>query len=700
MAEPRGNQMKTNTIVLLMLGAAACARSGEPIFIPVKIDGPVHDPPNHTYWYGPFSECCSVADLDGDGDLDIAAGRNWYEAPEWKKHADFRDGARVNGPETENNSEFIMDVNFDGRPDVVGSGWMRDKGAFWYENPGPEEVKSVARWKAFRIHTANSMEGVIHGDIDGDGDEDILCNHWALEPGQGMTWIEHTREAPWFIEHIIGTQGEGHGNGLGDINMDGRTDIITPNGWWECPPKPADEGWIFHDDYRFEKVCADGPGSGAASHPMLVHDINGDGLNDIMVGSSHNYGLAWLEQKKSPGDRRVFEQRWIETEYGQFHTMALGDLDGDGKPDLLTGKRLFAHHGRDVSCHEPLFVFWYDFKAGKPNRHIMAFNNLQDFSDDLTRRNPAPNFVPAVGMKVHIADMDADGKNDAVIAGKGGLYVFYRRGTTPGGQPRHRLPVEETYPTWEAWRSMPLPEPSPIPRKIHGEGPAHLKGADGPGGGQGAGGNAKAAEGDAGAAGWHALFDGKNLDAFRMGPEKSWVVEDGAIALKRADYDGKEHNADYLWAKEPCGDFVLELEFKVPEKANSGIFLRASDLGDPVYTGIEVQVNNSHGKPQLTRGGTVGAIYDCQAPSMNAAKPPGDWQQMRITCRGPRIIVELNGEEVNEVDLDRWAEPKKNPDGSDNKFPRALKDFARKGHIGFQDHGRPVWYRNIRVRGL
>lgn len=683
--------MNKHTMILLLLGAAGAARASEPIFIPVKIDGPVHDPPNHTYWYGPFSECCSVADFDGDGDIDIAAGRNWYEAPEWRKHVDFRDGARTNGPETDNNSEFIMDVNFDGRPDIVSSGWMRDKGALWHENPGPEKIKSGVRWKAYRIHTAKSMEGVVHGDIDGDGDEDILCNHWALEPGQGMTWIEHTRQAPWFVEHIIGTQGEGHGNGLGDINMDGRTDIITPNGWWQCPPRPADDAWTFHDDYRFEKIYADGPGSGAASHPMLVHDINADGLNDIIVGSSHNYGLAWLEQKNPRDGKRVFEQHWIETEYGQFHTMALGDLDGDGRPDLLTGKRLFAHHGRDVSCYEPLFVFWYGFGDGRPARHIMAFNSLQDFSDDLTRRNPAPNFVPAVGMKVHIADIDADGKNDAVICGKGGLYVFYRRGQTPGGQPKHRLPPEELYPTWQAWRAMPLPEPAPIPRKVHGEGPAptDLKR------GQGALESQEKAR-----PGFESLFDGRNIDAFQMGPDKSWVVEDGAIALKRADYDGKEHNADYLWAKKPYGDFVLELEFKVPEKANSGVFLRTSDMSDPVYTGIEVQVNNSHGKPQLTRGGTVGAIYDCQAPSKNAARPPGEWQQMRVTCEGPKITVELNGEKVNEMDLNRWAEPNRNPDGSENKFPRALKDFSRKGYIGLQDHGRPVWYRSVRVQEL
>ena len=171
-----------------LLGLLAVVLGGagqELVFVPVKVDGPVHDPAKHTFWYGPFSECASVLDVDGDGRLDIAAGRNWYQAPDWKKHADFRDGAETNGPETDNNSEFAMDVNHDGRMDIVSSGWMRMKGAFWYENPGRPGVK----WKAHRIHSAESCEGVIHGDLAGHGREDILVNHWALVPGQGMTWL-------------------------------------------------------------------------------------------------------------------------------------------------------------------------------------------------------------------------------------------------------------------------------------------------------------------------------------------------------------------------------------------------------------------------------------------------------------------------------------------------------------------------------
>jgi len=411
--------------------------AAEPLFVPFKIDGPRHDPANHTFWYGPFSECASVLDVNGDGKLDIAAGRNWYEAPNWTKHENFRDGAETNGPETDVNSEFAMDVNGDGRTDIVASGWMKVKGAFWYENPGKPGVKWVAR----RIHSAQSMEGVIHGDIDGDGDEDILVNHWSLVPGQGMTWLEHIDKAPWFVEHVIGTEGETHGNGLGDVNGDHRMDIVTPVGWWEAPPKPAVEKWIFHADYKFQ---------GPASHPILVYDFNGDGMNDILIGAAHNYGLVWLEQKKDSSGKRSFVEHWIERDFGGFHTMALGDLDGDGKPELVTGKRLFPHHGRDIGEFDPLFAFWYKIDGGKFERHILFYNHLPWYPDQ-KNVNPPPNYAIGVGMKLNIADLDGDGKKDIVCAGKSGLYVFYNRGATPSPRGKNLLPPETTYPSWFDW---------------------------------------------------------------------------------------------------------------------------------------------------------------------------------------------------------------------------------------------------------
>ena len=439
--------MRTATCLsaLFALLLPATLLSAEPLMVPVKIDGPVHDPENHSYWYGPFSECASVLDVDGDGDLDLAAGRNWYEAPDWKKHEDFRDGAETNGPETDDNSEFAMDVNRDGRTDVVSSGWMRMKGAFWYENPGKPDVK----WKATRFHAALNMEGVIHGDIDGDGDDDILCNHWAPVPGQGMTWLEHVDQEPWLVEHVVGTEGENHGNGLGDINGDGRVDIVTPKGWYEQPPKATDTPWTFHADYLVHRVGQPDQYI-PASHPMLVFDANEDGLNDIIVGASHEYGLAWLQQKLGADGKRSFQTHWIETDFGQFHTMAMGDLNGDGKPDLVSGKRLFAHHGRDTSCYEPLFAFWYDVQGGKFQRHVLSFNHLPWIAGQQTH-NPAPNGAIAMGMKVVIVDLDKDGDNDVVSPGKSGLYVFYNEGFAPQPRPQHRLPTEDNYPTWIPW---------------------------------------------------------------------------------------------------------------------------------------------------------------------------------------------------------------------------------------------------------
>jgi hypothetical protein len=199
--------------------------------------------------------------------------------------------------------------------------------------------------------------------------------------------------------------------------------------------------------------------------------------------------------------------------------------------------------------------------------------------------------------------------------------------------------------------------------------------------------------------GFVSLFNGKDLSGWKTAPGSRWVVQDGALTLKDRS-DAREHNLEYLWTEKSYGNFILELEFRIPEQANSGIFLRTADLKDPVYTGIEVQVCNSYGRKDLSRGSTAGAIYDCLAPTKNAVKKPGQWNRCRITCRDNKIIVVLNGQPVIDMDVDRWTEPNKNPDGTKNKFPRALRDFARQGHVGLQDHGLPVWYRNIRIKPL
>lgn len=184
------------------------------------------------------------------------------------------------------------------------------------------------------------------------------------------------------------------------------------------------------------------------------------------------------------------------------------------------------------------------------------------------------------------------------------------------------------------------------------------------------------------------LFNGTDFTGWQTSAgqpvAKGWVVKDGAMV--------REGGGGDVWTKDRFGDFVLELEYKTA--GNSGVFFRTDNPKDNVQTGIEVQVDVPAAK---TGKHSVGAIYDLVAPTKQNAKA-NEWNALRITARGPRLTVESNGEVVAEMDLDRWTEGGKNPDGTPNKFKAALKNFKREGHIGFQDHGAGVSYRNVRIR--
>lgn len=419
----------------------------ELMFVPVKIDGPVHNPANHTYWFGPFAECASVLDINGDGKLDIAAGRNYYLAPAWTKFADYRDGAETNGPDVDDNYEGTMDVNNDGRPDVLSSGWMRRQGIWWYENPGKTGVK----WNSYALHEADGLEGMVIGNLAGHDGKDVLVNYFARKPGRGLIWFEHINQAPWFKQHTLGPENVGvsHGSGIGDINGDGRDDVVTTSGWFESPARPTEDQWIWHPDYQFTAYGSDRPGG--AGLPILVTDVNGDGRNDIIIGSDHGYGLAWYEQKMENG-KRTFVRHWIETDYPTLHTMTLADLDGDGRQELITGKQLLAHNGGDVGGYEPVFVFYYKFDKGRFERHIISYSYLAPYFGQDSKEAP-PNFVVGVGMRMQVADMDGDGRLDVVIPCRSGLYVFFNKGYSPRTRGTNWLPARETYPSHVPWET-------------------------------------------------------------------------------------------------------------------------------------------------------------------------------------------------------------------------------------------------------
>ena len=176
-----------------------------------------------------------------------------------------------------------------------------------------------------------------------------------------------------------------------------------------------------------------------------------------------------------------------------------------------------------------------------------------------------------------------------------------------------------------------------------------------------------------------------------------------AVDASGWQFDGKElvaKNHDTIWTKESYGNFILDLEFKVAKESNSGVFLRSGDIKN-VLAALEIQVHES---ADGSKYGMLGAIYDAMPPKKNAAKPVGEWNHYTITCKGPQVTVVLNGETIIDANLDNWPETGKNPDGTPNKFKKALKDFARSGPIGLQGlHGKaqaPVWYRNLKIKTL
>lgn len=197
-------------------------------------------------------------------------------------------------------------------------------------------------------------------------------------------------------------------------------------------------------------------------------------------------------------------------------------------------------------------------------------------------------------------------------------------------------------------------------------------------------------------AGWILLFDGKSLDGWMTSNSTAskTPVEEGSI---------NPHGCGgYMMVhKQQWSNCVLSLDFKISKGCNSGVFVYTDSLTprpakDVGYNGIEVQILDT------TTAGyyDTGAIYDLVKPTKNAMNPVGQWNRLVITCYQNLITVVVNGEMVTIMDLDKFTQPNKRPDGTPHKFDVAFKDHARKGYIGLQDHGAPCWFKNIKLRPL
>lgn len=198
------------------------------------------------------------------------------------------------------------------------------------------------------------------------------------------------------------------------------------------------------------------------------------------------------------------------------------------------------------------------------------------------------------------------------------------------------------------------------------------------------------------AAGWILLFDGKGLDG--------WMTNSGAPSRTPVQHGciNPHGSGGYMLVhKQPRGDFVLALDFKISRGCNSGVFIRVGSLTprpgkDVGYNGIEVAIDDTPGAGYHD----TGAIYDLVKPSSARALPAGRWNHLDVTCRGPEIQVELNGAVVSRMNLDDWTTPGRRTDGSSHKFDIAYKDHPRSGYLGLQDHGADCWFKNIKLKPL
>jgi hypothetical protein len=347
-------------------------------------------------------EAATVVDMNRDGRLDIVSGENWYEqlpleparGPRFIKHK-FRD-IPFSAPYIEDLSDLAIDVNGDGYPDIVTCSYW-SKPLAWWENPGDPNKP----WREHVMVTEGSpIEFVFLVDILNTGKPLQLLPQFGLQKAP-LAWYELAGEGanePW-IKHEISFRSYGHGIGAGDVNGDGRTDIITPKGWFEAPPDPRKGEWVFHPDF-------DLGGTGF----IYTHDVNGDGLPDLVTSLGHEYGIFWYEQQKDSAGNRTWVKHLIDDGWSQSHAMTLADLNGDGRPELVTGKRWKAHE-HDPGANEPLGVYWYEAlqtaKGVQWKRHIIDYG---------TRAGG--------GIQIPVVDIDGDGDLDIIVAGRSGLFLF------------------------------------------------------------------------------------------------------------------------------------------------------------------------------------------------------------------------------------------------------------------------------------
>jgi len=347
------------------------------------------------------NEGCAIGDIDGDGKQDIVAGRNWYPSPSLTPRP-LRTIEDWNGY-VQSNGDFLLDVNRDGRTDVIAGSFVPTELA-WYENPGAEGLRLGRTWtRHLWVDTkASENEAQLMHDIDKDGILDWVVNSWnAKNPMTIWRLVDNGnrdgKASSYNIEQkVIGRSGNQHGMGVGDINGDGRDDVLLGHGWYEQPEKPWDGEWKFHADWNIQ-----------GSIPMIVVDLDKDGKNDVIVGQGHDYGLYWWRQVGVKADGSIdLERKLIDNGFSQPHAIAMADLDGDGKQEIITGKRYYAHNGGDPGGQDMPEIHAYSYVDGQFTKSVIEQGHV------------------GVGLQIATGDINGDGRIDIAVAGKSGTYAL------------------------------------------------------------------------------------------------------------------------------------------------------------------------------------------------------------------------------------------------------------------------------------
>lgn len=344
-----------------------------------------------------ISEGMAIADVNLDGKLDIFAGAYWFEAPNWTRHQ--IDTPLKRDPLKEYSNSFLdfsTDVDHDGHPDLIRVGLPGEE-LVWYRNPGR---KNAGHWERHDLLDHFGNESPMLVDINGDGAPDIVGNDPIKKE---VIWFEapvKKGDTNW-VRHVIergetGTHRYTHGLGHLDMNGDGRRDVVITKGWWECPKDPRKEDWPFHL-LDLGQECAQ----------MLSPDSTGRAVGEIFTSSAHDYGV-WRHQRDASGHDASWTHTTINDMVSETHALALADLNDDGRVDLVTGKRWYAHNGGDRGGKDPALLIWLEgLPHGKWKPHVIDEDS-------------------GVGLQVRVQDVNGDNRADILLCNKKGLFLFKR----------------------------------------------------------------------------------------------------------------------------------------------------------------------------------------------------------------------------------------------------------------------------------